>query len=416
MESSFYFLILIVFRQVMRFILFTLFFTGLTFCAIAQQIDFTGVYSHSFEGETSYLEIIQDGSEISGELHDYRGIYYLHGSVEGERGSGLINLGNSAHFFEMDILGDHLNLYIIDMTEYGEPNYATQYNLMFVPDPEAKKPAKTKLNPFDRENENNEIKYITSGQINAPYMGIQFGLPQGFKADNNQSDVILIANEGFGYIFMFRHDFSEMNKLSTFLKKGYADEEMNLIIQQLELYSDSAFTFKADGYFEGQKVKAEGFSNIGQHGHGVIMFYVMKEDEFLASASEELELIHKSMTFFPVKEHPLTQRWVFDLQGKSLKYGKSSSSDVVSSELLRSTAWINLCPDMTFKMVEPGENGEREVFEGKWNVDVHYGIAHLYLNDGKGKVQSYQLVHENGRLIMNGERWIVLKGFESECN
>lgn len=400
----------------MRIFLFQLVIISLPFLVAAQQTDFSGVYSHEFEGEKSYLEVKQDGSEISGELHDYRGIYYLHGSVEGKRASGLINLGNNAHFFEMDKLGDHLNLYIIDMTEYGEPNYATQYNLMFIPDPDAVKPEKTKINPFAVESKSDEIKYITTGQVKAPYQGIQFGLPKGFKADSNMTDVILEAEQGFGYIFIFRHDFNELSSLSAFLKKGYADEKMNLTTKQIELYSDTSLTFKGDGYFEGEKVIIEGFSNIGPYQHGVIMFYVMKEGEYLASAKEELELIHRSMTFFPVEEHPLSKRWIYDLQGKSLKYGQSASSDVVSAELLRSTAWINLCPDMRFKMVEPGENGQRMVFEGKWNVMVHYGIAHLYLYGEENRIQSYQLIHENGRLIMNGERWIVLKGFESECN
>ena len=94
---------------------------------------------------------------------------------------------------------------------------------------------------------------------------------------------------------------------------------------------------------------------------------------------------------------------------------KEDTSDVVSSEILKTTAWINLCPDMTFKMVEPGKDGKRKVIEGDWNVEVHYGVPHLNLMSSADKVQTYRLFHENGRLLMNKERWIVLKGFESEC-
>ncbi len=386
------------------------------FTVNAQNVDFSGVYTHEFEGETSYLEIVQQDGQISGELHDYRGIYYLHGSVEGKRGKGLINLGDNAHFFEMDILGDHLHLYIIDMTDFGEPNYATQYDLMFLPDSSAKKPQKTLHNPFSKsKKDGNEANYISAGRISAPYLGLEFNIPKDFKAENNNSDIILIPNSGFGFIMIFRHDFKEMSDLKSFLNKGYSDEEMNLIISNIQNQSDSLISFDAKGYFEGYKVQVEGISNIGDYGHGVIMFYVMKEDEYLSTANSELELIINTMSFFPITKHPLAERWTYDLKGKSLKFGKGSTSDVVSSEILKTTAWINLCPDMTYKMVEPGKGGKRNVIEGDWNVEVHYGVPHLNLMSAADKVQTYRLFHENGRLLMNKERWIVLKGFESEC-
>lgn len=386
--------------------------------SIAQNPDFTGIYTHEFEGEISYLEIIQEKGNISGELHDYRGIYYLHGELEGNRGKGLINLGDNAHFFEMDKLGDHLHLYIIDMTEYGEPNYATQYDLLFLPDPDAKKPEKTKHNFFSggKYSTSDESELISAGRINAPYLGLQFDIPEGFKAENKMSDVILIPNSGFGFIMIFRHDLESTAALNKFLAKGYSDEEMSLAIKEAKIVNDSILEFSASGYFEGEKVIVDGLANIGKFGHGAIMFYVMKEDEYIASAEDELELIESTMSFYPIKEHPLAQRWTFDLKGKSLKYGRSSSSDVVSAELLKSTAWINLCSNKTFKMVIPNDSGEREISEGKWHVEVHYGYPHLVLIDNNSEVKSYQLILDNGRLLMNKERWIVLKGFEQECN
>lgn len=393
---------------------FLIFITSLSL--IAQEVDFNGVYTHEFQGETSYLEITQQEGQISGELHDYRGIYFLHGAIEGDRAKGLINLGDNAHFFEMDILGDHLHLYIIDMTDYGEPNYATQYDLMFLPDSTAEKPKKTLHNPFASNPKlDDEADYISEGRISAPYLGLEFNIPKGFKAENNNSDIVLFPKTGFGFIMIFRHDFVEMEKLKSFLKKGYSDEEMNLIVSNIENKSDSLISFGAKGFFEGFKVQVEGLSNIGPHGHGVIMFYVMKEGEYLSTAKSELELIVKTMSFFPITRHPLAERWAYDLKGKSLKFGKGSTSDVVSSEVLKTTAWINLCPNMNFKMVEPGKDGKRNVLEGNWNVEVHYGIPHLNLYASNNTVQSYKLLHENGRLLMNKERWIVLKGFDSEC-
>lgn len=386
--------------------------------AFSQENKYTGVYTHDFEGEQSYLEVIQEGNSISGELHDLRGVYFLHGEIEDGRGKGLINLGAQTHFFEMDILGNYLHLYIIDMTEYGEPNYATQYDILFKPDPDAPKPERNMENHFSggRYRTNSESELISAGRINAPYLGMQFDIPEGFKAENNSSDIILIPNTGFGFILIFRHDFERMEALSKFLKTGYSDEEMNLVIKKSEVVSDSIFEFSSEGYFEKEKVVVDGLANIGPHGHGTILLYVMKADEYLSSAEEELELIESTMDFFPIEEHPLAQRWTYDLRGKSLKYGKSSSSDVVSAELLKSTAWINLCPSMNFKMVEPSENGEeRQVVEGKWHVEVHYGIPHLVLIDKESSVQSYKIALENGRLLMNNERWLVLKGFEKEC-
>jgi hypothetical protein len=70
---------------------------------------------------------------------------------------------------------------------------------------------------------------------------------------------------------------------------------------------------------------------------------------------------------------------------------------------------------MNFKKVEPGEGGEREISKGRWHIDVHYGYPHLVLLDENNEQTSYQLVLENGRLLMNKERWIVLKGFDKEC-
>ncbi len=388
------------------------------FLSYSQKVDFGGVYSHSFEEEESYLEIIQNDNQISGELHDYRGVYYLHGSIENDRAKGLINLGNKANFFEMEIFGDHLQLFIIDMTEYGEPNYATQYDIMFLPNKDAKQPEKSLHNPFTNagKEKSKQSNLVSAGRINAPYLGMQFDIPEGFNAENNMSDIILLPNEGFGFILIFRHDFDNSTALIEFLKRGYSDEEMNLIISEIKNRGDSTFSFKAKGYYEGVKVLAEGLSNLGPYENGVIMLYIMKEDAYLASAKSELDLIVNSMEFFPIKQHPLAQRWTYDLQGKSLKYGKGSSSDVVSSELLRTTAWINLCPNMNFKMVEPSGNGERKILEGKWDVQVLYGVPYLVLNSNKNTTQNYKLVHENGRLLMNKERWIVLKGFESECS
>ncbi len=393
---------------------FLLFFISLG--AFAQEVDFSGVYTHEFEGEISYLEVIQQDGQISAELHDYRGIYYLHGTLEDDKAKGLINLGNSAQFFELNILGDYVQLLIIDMTEYGEPNYATQYDLMFLPDSTAERPKKTLHNPFEpNSSSKNEADYISAGRISAPYLGLQFNIPKDFKAENNYSDIILIPNSGFGFIMIFRHDFEEMDKLKPFLEKGYSDKEMSLVVSNIENKSDSLISFDAKGFYQGIKVQVEGLSNIGPSGHGVIMFFVMKEEEYLSAANSELELIMNTMSFFPITQHPLAERWTYDLKGKSLKYGKGSNSEVVSSEMLKTTAWINLCPNMSFKMVEPGKGGKPEVIEGNWNVEVLYGIPHLNLYSSNNDFQTYTLFHENGRLLMNKERWIVLKGFDSEC-
>ena len=72
-----------------------------------------------------------------------------------------------------------------------------------------------------------------------------------------------------------------------------------MIITNIQNQTDSLISFDAKGYFEGFKVQVEGISNIGDYGHGVIMFYVMKEDEYLSTANSELELIINTNVIFP---------------------------------------------------------------------------------------------------------------------
>jgi hypothetical protein len=373
-------------------------------------IGIEGKYIHDFYGEKSYLELREVENEIRGEFHDDRGSYKVVASIEGERAIGTMDFFERKKHVEIFNMGDILHFVIVDYLANGKPDYTHPYEIQFVRDDGAFMPNAT--SNFAVENENLIIK---SGSVNAPYIGIRFDLPEGLEAQNNGTEIILVGKHEPGFVLIFRHDHITIDDMLNFIKDGYKDEELDIKpSSEIKLMMDSAYKFDLSGRAEGKKAKGHGVITLSNNGHGVIIFSIVEEAQYHPRHEDYAEIVAKSLYYFEVENHPLGIQWSLDLRGKSLKraYKKGEIKQGAGEDNVKLTPWLNLCHQDVYQKIEPTDDGDKNLYTGRWGVVVHYGIPYLELMRSDGHQSNYALRAMGGKLYLEEDRWLVLDGFK----
>ncbi len=369
-----------------------------------------GKYIHNFYGEISYLELTEEDNEIRGEFHDDRGSYKIVAHIEGERAIGTMDFFERKKHVEIFYMGDILHFVIVDYMADGKPDYSHPYEIQFVRDDGAIIP-KTQSN-FQITDEDLVIK---SGTVNAPYLGIKFDLPQGLEAQNNGTEILLMGEHEPGFILIFRHDHETIDDMLAFIKDGYKDEELDLKpSSEVKAIGDSIYTFDISGTSEGNTAAGHGAITLSSNGHGVIIFSIVEKKKYHSRHEEYPDLIAKSLHYYEVEDHPLAIQWFLDMKGKSVKraYKKGEIQQGEGLDNVKQTPWINLCDNKDYQMIEPLPDGGKNLYKGKWDVVVHYGIPYLELMRSDGHQTNLALRAMGGKLYLSEDRWLVMDGFK----
>ncbi len=382
--------------------------TIISFSANASNL--AGKYVHNFYGEISYLELSEENNEIRGQFHDERGSYKIVARIEGERAIGTMDFFERKKHVEIFYMGDILHFVIVDYLTNGQPDYTHPYEIQFVRDDGAIIPQEG--GAFEVTDEN---LIVTSGTVNAPYLGFNFDLPTGLEAQNNGTEIILVGEHEPGFVLVFRHDHTTIDDMLAFIKDGYKDEELDIKpTSEIKMIKDSVYAFDIGGTAEGKNANGHGAITLSDNGHGAIIFAIVEEKKYHPRHEDYAEVIAKSLHYFEVENHPLAMQWYLDLKSKSLKraYKAGEIQQGEGLDNVKQTPWINLCPDNTYQMIDPQPNGEKNLSKGNWGVIVHYGIPYLELMRDDGHQSNFALRALGGKLYLEEDRWLVMDGFK----
>ena len=273
-----------------------------------------------------------------------------------------------------------------------------------------------------------------TGEVDYPYLGIKFTIPQGWKGAENGGGFLIGSETKPGLVFMLPHEVNQIEALKREAAAGLQDEGVSLQKSgDFEEVGKGGIGAEFTGLIQGQLAKAYVVGVINPLGSGVTIISAATQDAYSDEYKKLAQEIAMSLKFSEPVEPPVTQEWRDALSGAKLTYMKSSYSSggvsvngYSSYSGYSSHSEITLCPSGLFSYYSnnsmsvdtggafAGSAGNNDG-QGQWKVGSDgQGVPVLTLQFQNGEVYTYKLSYEDKKTYLNGTRYF--RTYDANCN
>ncbi len=273
-----------------------------------------------------------------------------------------------------------------------------------------------------------------AGEVDYPYLGIKFTIPDGWKGAETEGGFLMGSDTKPGLIVMLPHDVKDLNGLRQEAEAGLQGEGISLSkSSEFESVGKEGIGAEFEGLIQGEQAKAYVAGIINPFGSGVTIMAASTTSSYNNDYKELAKRIAMSLKFSQPVEPPVTQEWRNTLMGAKLTYLNSSYSSGASYDGYSTYSGyssrheITLCPNGYFSdyssnsmSVDTGGafagGGGNDSGQGKWSVVANAdGNPVLKLEFNNGEVSSYKLSYEEGKTYLSGSRYFRTYD-NTQCN
>ncbi len=260
----------------------------------------------------------------------------------------------------------------------------------------------------------------STGEIDYPYLGIKFTIPEGWKGQELEEGYIMGSDTEAGFIFLMTHESKNLEQLNAEARQGiYEEGGTQLQLNgELEPVGNAGVGGMFTGMLEYSQAQAYIVAVINPFGTGVTVMAITDPQHYSERYESLAKEVAKNLKFALPKEIPVVKEWEQTLKGAKLTYMSSSSSSGYSSYGYSSTTEeILLCSNGQFtyyynSSISAGSSGvsgysdNNDNGQGTWSVigdGAEGAILQLDYNDGRQN--QFQITYSEEKTYLNDSRY-----------
>lgn len=265
----------------------------------------------------------------------------------------------------------------------------------------------------------------TSGnEVNDPYLGVRFTVPQGWKHEKRQSIYVLGHTTTPGMILIMPHTYNNTQEvLASAHEPLYQADDGQLVVEGApQTLADNLLAADYGGVIEGRQAKGRLACILSPHGGGFFIMAGTDAGSYGPQYAQWAEGIARSMKFSKPQAPPEVAMWRERLSGHRLAYLTSGgSSDPSGAYAWSDQKDIYLCSNGTFQ-ASGGFSGSIGTANasgwsqdstgpqsGQWAIIGQAGQPALELRHSAGQREAFVLSTDGSKTFLNGVRYFVVE-------
>lgn len=258
------------------------------------------------------------------------------------------------------------------------------------------------------------------GQVDYPYLGVQFTIPQGWQGKEIEIGYILGSNTEPGLILLKTHEARTIDVLKQEAKNDI-HEEGGTRLQlsgELEAVGNNGVGGVSTGTVEYQAARAYIAAVINPFGQGVMVLAATNEENYSKRYAQLAKEVAASLKFAHPQEPPAVTEWKESLKGAKLTYLSTSGGfDYSGYSGSSSRSEILLCPNQQFTYYDSsassfdtsggfGSTNSSDQGQGNWEVSsTEDGKALLLLHFNDARKFKYRIDYKDNKTYLGDSRY-----------
>jgi hypothetical protein len=373
------------------------------------------------QGQAVTLQL-QDGDagQVVGTLTAPGVTFQVEGYLEDGSLVGGVYNDDAGMYFQADVAGTVLSMFLIEPGPDGQPDYNQSLELSFIRSGGGDQPAgpaptpRAEPTPAPPPAAQAPPRPASAELTGDPSLGFFFRAPEGWGG-GQQGEVFLLGSDTHhGMILVMPHEMGTIEQMRAEAAQGLHDQGVSLTPRGgMEPFGDRGLAVDFEGTADGRAARARAVGLLSPHGGGVTVLALVAADSWGPDYVRWVEEVARSMEFRAPETGPIARQWDGEVRGRHLRFMESYSSGGGGYNIQRS---IYLCSNGEYLYRDSsvisadvpgasasgiGQGGEM----GRWEVTAQGQDGVLRLTSQEGSVRQYTLSWRNNLIHLSGERY-----------